>query len=139
MGRNAEHQQLSMAHRRPAGPGGHCQRVQGPEQGTATTYLFFTLEATLVPTGLGLFAFFCNPGLLRRGVLGMVVQIQGSPERLSNLWRLASKPPPPLQYMEEIPVALTTPSLSMWSGYAKLGYSCTLVILSEARMIVTTH
>ena len=30
---DAEHCQLPMAHRRPAGAGGHCQCVQGPKQG----------------------------------------------------------------------------------------------------------
>lgn len=32
-GRDAEHSQLPVAHGRPAGAGGHCQCVQGPEQG----------------------------------------------------------------------------------------------------------
>lgn len=34
-GRDAEHSQLPVAHGRPAGAGGHCQRLQGPEQGRA--------------------------------------------------------------------------------------------------------
>lgn len=32
---DAEHRQLPVAHGRPAGAGGHCQCVQGPEQGRA--------------------------------------------------------------------------------------------------------
>lgn len=60
---DAEHCQLPMAHRRPAGAGGHCQCVQGPKQGRTRPW----------------------PGPRIREVLGPVSTLLGSRAEASGL------------------------------------------------------